>query len=68
VTITDPLAEDQDAQKLNQPFSNALGNTPNNGFALAKSVAVTAPRRDGTPSYLARALTRLQHDPWRGSP
>ncbi len=39
-TISDPLAEDQDAQKLNQALSNALGTTPNDGFGLAKSVAV----------------------------
>jgi len=39
-TITDPLAEDQDAQKLNQAFANALGNNANNGFGMAKSVAI----------------------------
>jgi ABC-type uncharacterized transport system substrate-binding protein len=38
--INDPTADDADAQKLNQAFSNALGNSTNNGFGLAKSVAV----------------------------
>jgi ABC-type uncharacterized transport system substrate-binding protein len=38
--INDPTANDADTQKLNQAFSNALGNATNNGFGLAKSVAV----------------------------
>jgi ABC-type uncharacterized transport system substrate-binding protein len=38
--INDPTAEDADAQKLNQAFSNALGNNANNGFGMAKSIAV----------------------------
>ncbi len=40
-TISDPSEDDADSQKLNQAFSNALGN--NNGtsaFGMVKSVAV----------------------------
>jgi ABC-type uncharacterized transport system substrate-binding protein len=40
-TISDPTEDDADSQKLNQAFSNALGN--NNGasaFGMVKSVAV----------------------------
>lgn len=39
-TINDPTAEDEDAQKLNQAFANALGNNGNSGFGMAKSVAI----------------------------
>ena len=39
-TISDPSEDDADAQKLNQAFSNALGNNGNSGFGMAKSVTV----------------------------
>jgi ABC-type uncharacterized transport system substrate-binding protein len=40
-TIHDPAEEDEDSQKLNQAFSNALGNkNGTSGFGLVKSVAV----------------------------
>jgi ABC-type uncharacterized transport system substrate-binding protein len=40
-TISDPSEDDADSQKLNQAFSNALGNNNGaSGFGMAKSVAV----------------------------
>jgi ABC-type uncharacterized transport system substrate-binding protein len=39
-TISDPSEDDADAQKLNQAFSNALGNNGNSGFGMVKSVAI----------------------------
>ena len=40
-TIHDPAEEDDDTQKLNQAFSNALGNANGaSGFGMVKSVAI----------------------------
>lgn len=40
-TIHDPAEEDEDSQKLNQAFANALGNkNGTSGFGMVKSVAV----------------------------
>jgi ABC-type uncharacterized transport system substrate-binding protein len=40
-TIQDPAEEEEDSQKLNQAFSNALGNkNGTSGFGMVKSVAV----------------------------
>ena len=40
-TIHDPAEEDEDSQKLNQAFSNALGNkNGTSGFGMVKSVAI----------------------------
>lgn len=39
-TINDPSEEDENSQKLNQAFANALGNNGNSGFGMAKSVAI----------------------------
>jgi ABC-type uncharacterized transport system substrate-binding protein len=42
--ISDPAAEDEDSQRLNQAFSNALGNNGNSGFGMVKSVAIHCPK------------------------
>ena len=39
-TIHDPSEDDEDAQKLNEAFSGALGNGGSSSFGMAKSAAV----------------------------